>query len=625
MRRAGELGLPAETVSQMLAGGIHSRASTWRYVYLAVFLAVGWVAGLFLLFVFGKGLSFATLRSARTADPNAAITSRDRALRRIYRFVINLAGVYYYISLPFIALLALASVLALLYAVFLLPRIPAKLLVVVFGFGLAMLMMIWSSIKSLFVKFNQEDPGAVLSESEAPRLWELAREVAAKVGTRPVNVIYLTPGTELAVFERGGWLAKTRDRAKRSLILGREVIEGFGLDPFRAVLAHEYGHFLHRDTAGGDVAMRVNATMSQFAMAMVQQGSAQWWNIGWQFVRLYHLLFRRITHGASRLHEINADRVAAGVYGKEAFEEGLRHVIRRDVSVRYREALAGRESGDQTDQQEEATASSHLVPSSTSAIGPLPENYYVQADVRRMIAGDVARLWEVPTSEEDTHPSPVERIKLLERLRRGESPVQEKECCEIVAERWQTVADLFGEPGRWQADQNQRHVRTAKNLAEARRLYFHELIAHIDAYLAENPGLSVPVRDRAGVRLKANDCAGAVVDFTEAIRLEAPEPRLCHLGRGIALARLGKLDEAAADLREAMRLDPSLESEKADGLIELGTVLFRAGRPAPPSANSPAPSARARSPEYLAPQGRRLCLSRRLHLGARRLWQGTRA
>jgi tetratricopeptide (TPR) repeat protein len=195
-----------------------------------------------------------------------------------------------------------------------------------------------------------------------------------------------------------------------------------------------------------------------------------------------------------------------------------------------------------------------------------------------MIAGDVARLWEAPTSEEDTHPSPVERIKLLEHLRRGESPAQEKEDSEIAAERWQTVGDLFGEPGRWQADHKQRQVTSAKDQAEARRNYFDNLIAHINAYLAENPGLSVPVRDRAGVRLKMNDYAGAVVDFTEAIRLEAPEQGLCHLGRGIALARLGKLDEAAADLREAIRLDPALESEKADGRIELGAVLFRAGQ-----------------------------------------------
>ena len=83
------------------------------------------------------------------------------------------------------------------------------------------------------------------------------------------------------------------------------------------------------------------------------------------------LLFRRITHGASRLQEINADRVAAGVYGKEAFEEGLRHVIRRDVSVRYREAMAGQDPGDQTDHENEATASSHLVSSSSTAISTM--------------------------------------------------------------------------------------------------------------------------------------------------------------------------------------------------------------------------------------------------------------
>ena len=70
-------------------------------------------------------------------------------------------------------------------------------------------------------------------------------------------------------------------------------------------------------------------------MAMIQRGSAQWWNIGWQFVRLYNLLFRWITHGASRLQKINADRVTARAFGKEAFEEGLRHVSRRDVALHY--------------------------------------------------------------------------------------------------------------------------------------------------------------------------------------------------------------------------------------------------------------------------------------------------
>ena len=175
LRRAGELGLPQETVNRILSGGLHSRASTWRYAYYTLYAGLAWVLGLGALFVVGKGLSIATLRSARSDDPNAAISPAQRTLRRIYRGVISLAGLYYYISLPFIAVLAIAAALALVYAVFLLPRIPAKLLVLVLGFGFAMLMMIWSSIKSLFVRLKDEDPGRVLEESEAPRLWDLAR------------------------------------------------------------------------------------------------------------------------------------------------------------------------------------------------------------------------------------------------------------------------------------------------------------------------------------------------------------------------------------------------------------------------------------------------------------------
>src|SRR5205807_888086 len=124
---------------------------------------------------------------------------------------------------------------------------------------------------------------------------------------------------------------------------------GLRVEAFRAVLAHEYGHFLHRDTAGGDVALRVDATMREFAAAMARRGQLAWWNIGWQFVRLYHLIFRRITHGASRLQEINADRVAARRRGKPALGEGRRHVIRRDLvqnsgagrSASRREQIAG--------------------------------------------------------------------------------------------------------------------------------------------------------------------------------------------------------------------------------------------------------------------------------------------
>src|SRR4030095_1216297 len=120
-------------------------------------------------------------------------------------------------------------------------------------------------------------------------------------------------------------------KAQRILIVGVGVLTDFSQNGFRAVLAHEYGHFSHRDTAGGDVAIRVNADMMKFAHAMALSGQAVWWNIAFQFLRVYHFIFRRISHGATRLQEVLADRVAVLHYGASNFEEGLKHVVRRHI------------------------------------------------------------------------------------------------------------------------------------------------------------------------------------------------------------------------------------------------------------------------------------------------------
>ena len=169
-------------------------------------------------------------------------------------------------------------------------------------------------IRSLFLKIESEDPGRPLLEGEAPGLWALVREVAETVRTRPVDEIRVTPGTEMAVYERGSFKERIQDRAPRILILGVATLNGFNQNAFRAVLAHEYGHFRHRDTAGGDVAIRVNNDMMKFAFAMIESGQAVWWNVAFQFLRVYHFLFRRISHGATRLQEVLADRVAARKY-----------------------------------------------------------------------------------------------------------------------------------------------------------------------------------------------------------------------------------------------------------------------------------------------------------------------
>jgi hypothetical protein len=101
---------------------------------------------------------------------------------------------------------------------------------------------------------------------------------------------------------------------------------------------------------------------------MVQHGQAVWWNLAFQFLRVYDFIFRRISHGATRLQEVLADRVAARHYGAKHFEEGLRHVVRRNVEFTF------------------------------------------------VANSEISRALTRPTTEDDTHPGPSDRFRLVSRL-----------------------------------------------------------------------------------------------------------------------------------------------------------------------------------------------------------------
>ena len=101
--------------------------------------------------------------------------------------------------------------------------------------------------------------------------------------------------------------------------------------PFKAILAHEYGHFSNRDTAGGGFAFGVRQSLHKMALGIAEGGAARWYNPAWLFVNGFNRVFLRISEGASRLQEVLADRWAAFAYGADAFEAALRHVIERSV------------------------------------------------------------------------------------------------------------------------------------------------------------------------------------------------------------------------------------------------------------------------------------------------------
>jgi hypothetical protein len=394
IRQAESLGLPHESAQAFLDSGVGAKARVWHYAYYALGLVGIWLVGLLLLFLVGKFMSKVTLQSIEAEDPNQPTSKSQLTLRHWYRRLINVAGLYYAISIPIVMFLVLAVAGSLTYGFILLGRIPIKIVLVL---CIGAVITVYKMFRSLFLKVEKEDPGRPLKAEEAPALWELTRSVADTVQTRAIDEIRITPGTDVAVYEKGTFRERSNDKAKRILILGVGALNGFELNAFRAVLAHEYGHFSNRDTAGGDVALRVNDHMLKFAHAMYVSGQAVWWNIAFQFLRVYHFIFRRLSHGATRLQEVLADRVAALKYGAQAFEEGLVHVVRKSAEFN---AMATRE-----------------IKESTAAKRALQNLYELTGADHPEVKQSAEEALNRETSEDDTHPSPSDRFKFTRRIK----------------------------------------------------------------------------------------------------------------------------------------------------------------------------------------------------------------
>jgi Zn-dependent protease with chaperone function len=394
--RASILGLPAESYNMML-GQLNSitpfYVRWWKPVTIA--LAV-WFVCFALLLGAGVILSRIALRAAREApeDLSANATGLGARLRRVYGAVLFFSSVFYYVSVPVVIGFVLLVGGGLIYATFALGHIPIKLVILA---AVLVFVTIASIVKSLFVRIPDNDPGMRLDLRKHPSLRALLDEVAARIGTRPVDNVYLTPATEVAVMER----RKTKERC---LILGVAGLDGLAIRPLKAVLGHEYGHFTNRDTAGGAFALSVRNSVSATAYGLATGGAAAWYNPAWLFVNGFHRVFLRISEGASRLQEVLADRWAVFAYGADAFEAGLRHVITRGVHF---DAHVGATLKEVVDGQL-----------------PLTNLYtYQPAKPGDDVDAAIEEALQRQSSAYDSHPSPAERFALVHALpRHGAAP-----------------------------------------------------------------------------------------------------------------------------------------------------------------------------------------------------------
>jgi Zn-dependent protease with chaperone function len=310
-------------------------------------------------------------------------------VRRVYAAVLFLCSAFYYVSIPIVIAIVIAAGGGLIYGFIILGRIPIKLLVLaVLVVGVSVI----SILKSLFIRRNDEEPGMKVDLAAEPRLRALLDEVAARIGTRPVDNVYLTPSTDVAVLERGKGKPK-----ERCLVLGIAALDGLALRPFKAVLGHEYGHFTNRDTAGGTFVLAVRNSINATAIGLAQGGAAAWYNPAWLFVTGFNRVFLRISQGASRLQEVLADRWAVFAYGADAFEAGLRHIVERGVHFNEHVGLTLKEV--------------------VNRKVPLANLYtYAPKEQPKDLRSEIEDALNRKSSPYDSHPTPAERFALIRTL-----------------------------------------------------------------------------------------------------------------------------------------------------------------------------------------------------------------
>ena len=111
------------------------------------------------------------------------------------------------------------------------------------------------------------------------------------------------------------------------LEIGISTLPFLTREEFKSILAHEYGHFSHKDTFYSRFIFQVSASLAtSLAVMNAAGGILNYVNPFYWFWWLYLRAYTLLATGFSRSREFLADRRSAAAYGKQALVSGLTKV-----------------------------------------------------------------------------------------------------------------------------------------------------------------------------------------------------------------------------------------------------------------------------------------------------------
>lgn len=207
-------------------------------------------------------------------------------------------------------------------------------------------------LKGLFFIKRSGDPSLMeLTEEQEPALFKFVHHVAADTGAPLPHRVFISPAVNAAVFydlSLGNLLVPSR----KNLLVGLGLLNVLTLDEFKAVLAHEFGHFAQRTMAVGrwvytaqQVAGHIVATRGVFDRILDVVGRIDlriaWiaWLmklVVWSIRAVLDTAFRGIVlaeRALSREMEFQADLVAVSVTGSDSLTHALHKLPAADDAL----------------------------------------------------------------------------------------------------------------------------------------------------------------------------------------------------------------------------------------------------------------------------------------------------
>src|SRR5215510_13549543 len=169
-----------------------------------------------------------------------------------------------------------------------------------------------------------EPPGPRVDPTQQPALFAELSRIAQSVQQELPHEVYFVPEVNAWVAQRGGVMAFG---SRRVMVLGVPLMALLTVSQFRAVLAHEFGHYYGGDTKLGPWIYKTRAAIGRTLRQLARSNSWLVFLFKW-----YGNMFLEITLGISRAQEYAADRIAAQVAGKTALVEGLKQQHRGAVA-----------------------------------------------------------------------------------------------------------------------------------------------------------------------------------------------------------------------------------------------------------------------------------------------------